>query len=65
MISVQGPEAFGKDFVPRAVDGGTGHFRNAGGEMTDVDFDDHGFLVVKFKLITDDDSRDGDRKHRR
>ena len=50
-ISVQGVEAFGAAFVPRAVDGGTGDFRNARGEMTSAEFTAVGELTVTFKLI--------------
>ncbi len=36
-IEVQGVEAFGDNFIPRAVGGGTGDFRNVRGEMTSAD----------------------------
>ena len=46
---VSGVEAFGDDFVNRAVTGGTGRFRNVTGEMTDAQLDADE-LIVTFRL---------------
>jgi hypothetical protein len=48
-IEVQGVEAFGPAFIPRAVVGGTGDFKNVSGEMTSADLAIP-FLSTTFRL---------------
>lgn len=50
-ISVQGVEAFNKNFIPRSVVGGTGKFRNIRGEMVAATFFDGGEFLATFDII--------------
>ena len=60
-IEVQGVEAFGANFIPRAVVGGTGDFRNVSGEMTSADVAiPELFTTFMLNGVDDDDDDDDD-----